>query len=1158
MNASDARFKRVAVAAAIDELQQRARRQGAAGLSRRKFLQAGAAGATLGALPWLAGCGGGSDSPPPRQPEVRTIFFNHSHLDYAGKQMMLQVGMKRYALRPIAEKADVLARERAHNRFLSAVPDPQITHAVEGVEVDPEYISLGCVYTLTGNGQWTMASAHIMLPQSAAPVASVRLGARAAPLKPSLKRHKYGMAAATSPQDLHEEQALLDTASQSATLIAAHKDMMGLDGGAAATVINVYVMNSDAVFDLDDQLSALGTATPETTPGVTNPSGWATLRPVVNKVSKQPFTMNTDGRIVYMPVLHPTVALLVGQGVNEVLPLVQDDDALGADVTAQPDGSTLRGKLWVRRDGKTSVVQTAAPPAGASTQVTAGETPSMAVTWPGGSNHWLECDAAVSSLGGGLQQLDVSYSNTGLRYLSAAIEFEDEKGNLITMGQMPGWMDGTWVSAPPNFAYDRGADASKTRLPIGGINCVGTVMGIPVMTDAAFYGSLGITLKLPSSVHKVRLLAGGLGSGSNNYPDVIGGGVAGTMLMNYCITSVFAAIGAIPDMDAVYSLVIGLLSTFLSDLASGVLDSTSGNGLFSPQFMIDQGMNLINMVIGMFSAYGVAPSIKLFAAGLGKILGEAFAEEAVKNAIWFVGIALNVESAVAGFVDFGLTTATVAQSPFTYVTELVFTHDVTVTINADTANDTSFPKAANAFKVTATFDDAKPWDSGWLPTQKYLPQPPQPPATSTTYTFKGVPYGGNVQFEVWFVQRALDGSDTENILLGHGVSSRLANDDSTAYALTIKEQAFPIGSTTTYQHRQRTYLGPGNQHIWVKEAAPSALPSTFPCGSAGQICSFNGIAVRQGNIDGPTMLAYAWRGQNAGGGGDIDQTALTDADNPSAAYTVAAIPGSGGGLTLAISRDAAGKNNYYVDASGTNPMIRAVNLDTGGNPTLDGPASNRAFGMLNFASSALLVHPCGALVSVSGPKQRIEILSPPDAALADDEARASRIAQVLGFTGSGIGRIDSVVGATITKDGTLLVLEGGANNRIQAFDLGANPVRFFANAAVPYLLPLTGLERSRGWVHLDIVADYTGLLYLLSFNQNSGAYQVAVYDSLSKLQQPLMTTQKVYAARIGLDHWRNLYTLNYQPITVQATGAAPAITEPTVSLWTPCNVGQTC
>ena len=111
---------------------------------------------------------------------------------------------------------------------------------------------------------------------------------------------------------------------------------------------------------------------------------------------------------------------------------------------------------------------------------------------------------------------------------------------------------------------------------------------------------------------------------------------------------------------------------------------------------------------------------------------------------------------------------------------------------------------------------------------------------------------------------------------------------------------------------------------------------------------------------------------------------------------------------------------------------------------------------------------------------------------------------------------------------------------------------------MPYFLPLTGLERNKGWVYLDIQADYTGLIYLLSFNQGTGVYQVAVYDSLSRLQNPLMTTQRIFAARIGLDHWRNLYTLNYQPIIVQSTGAAPAITEPSVSLWTPCNLGQTC
>lgn len=1158
----DRHFKRSTVAGAVDELQRHTRRQREAGLSRRRFLQAGASTAALGSLPFLAACGGSSDDDddepapqPPRARETRTLFFNHSHLDHAGKAMVLQVGLEHYPLRPIAEVPQVLARERAVNRFLAAVPNDQITHAVEGVALDTEYITPSCVFTVTDNGRWTMESVHILLPKAAAPVAFARVTARVGGMLPtSWKRRKYGLAAAASAQDLHDEQALLDTASHAATLIASHKNLLGLDGPAASTVINVHVMNGNAVFDLDDQLGDLGTAAPETTAGNTNATGWATLRPVVNTQTNQPFTMKADGRIVYMPVLHPKVAKLVGQGVAEMLPQVQNDTSLGADVTSRPAGSTLRGVLWTRHDGRPNVVQSAAPEDDS-------QAPSMAVNWIQGHGYKLEVDADVTPLGNGVQQLDVTFTNTGLRYLSCAIEFEDEAQNLIPMNQMPGWSNGTWVSAPPNFAetYSPDEDGGKTRLPIGGINCVGTVMGIPVFTDPTFYGALGITMQIPSSVHKVRLLAGGLGSGSNNYPDTIGGGVAGTMLMNYVMTTVFAVLGAIPDMDQIFALVSNIVSTFLVDLATGLLDKFSGNDIFSPQFWTDQGLNLINFVIGMFTTYGVDPLIKAFAEGLAAIIGETIAEEAVKGACFFVGMILQAESAIAGAIDILETSTEIAQSPFTYVTELVFTHDVTVTIDAD-PQDTTFPKSANFFQVIATFDDGKPWKSDW----QAVPNE----SASTTYTFKGVPYGGQVQFEAVFVQRALDGSDADNILLGRGATDKKPNDDATAYALTIEEREFPISVKTIYRHKQRTYVDAGNRHVWLEEGPPTALPSTFPCGSAGQICSYNGIAVRQGNLGHPTMLAYAWRGQNAAGGAEVEQTALADADALDRAYAVSTLPqGPGGGLTLAVSRDSGGANNYYVDASTTPPLIRAIRFPDSGNPSLDGTGSNRAYGMLNFASSALLVHPSGALISVSGAKQRLEILNPPDAPVSDDEARSKHVAQVIGFTGERVGCMNSVVGATITNDGTLLVLEGGSNNRIQAFDLGANPVRYFANAAVPYFLPLTGLERTRGWVHLDVQADHTGMLFLLSVNQTSGVYRLSVYDSLSKLQNPLSVTPppdfpgavpQIYAARIGLDHWRNLYTLNYQPITLEGSTQQPAITEPSVSLWTPCNLAQTC
>ena len=50
-------------------------------------------------------------------------------------------------------------------------------------------------------------------------------------------------------------------------------------------------------------------------------------------------------RIVYMPMLHSMWRSCSAQTVTDVLPGVQNEASLGADVTARPAGSTLRGML---------------------------------------------------------------------------------------------------------------------------------------------------------------------------------------------------------------------------------------------------------------------------------------------------------------------------------------------------------------------------------------------------------------------------------------------------------------------------------------------------------------------------------------------------------------------------------------------------------------------------------------------------------------------------------------------------------------------------------------------------------------------------------------------------------------------------------------------
>jgi len=299
------------------------------------------------------------------------------------------------------------------------------------------------------------------------------------------------------------------------------------------------------------------------------------------------------------------------------------------------------------------------------------------------------------------------------------------------------------------------------------------------------------------------------------------------------------------------------------------------------------------------------------------------------------------------------------------------------------------------------------------------------------------------------------------------------------------------------------------------------------------------------------MVGYAWRGQNLAGGGDLGQQALMNADAPGAGYALFSDPSAVDGLDIAFSRSAGGSDNFYVDPTGAQPMIRGLVLDTGGAPTIDGPTSNRAYGVLNLESDRLLVHPAGYLVSISGANDRFEVLRPPASWVTDQVASQQFIAQVLGGSGDLPGKLSEVTAATFTKDGVLLMLENG-NNRIQAFDIGSNPVRYFGiTTAQTYFLQLTEMPRGSGWRHLDIQADVGGLLYVLSHNAQTGAYRLSIYDKVAQLQQALSVTEGIFAARIGLDHWRDLYTLNYQPVSVQGSSTAPAITEPSVSLWVP-------
>jgi hypothetical protein len=157
------------------------------------------------------------------------------------------------------------------------------------------------------------------------------------------------------------------------------------------------------------------------------------------------------------------------------------------------------------------------------------------------------------------------------------------------------------------------------------------------------------------------------------------------------------------------------------------------------------------------------------------------------------------------------------------------------------------------------------------------------------------------------------------------------------------------------------------------------------------------------------------------------------------------------------------------------------------------------------------------------------------------------LARTYSGVGTQPGLIMHPVGLAISPDGVILVLEDGPwNNRIQAFDLGGNPVPYFRNQDPPYYLELPATSNN---TYLDLAVEFSGYLYVLSTNA-SNAHRLDIYHPLQRGTSPISTTLNLNAARIAVDFWRSVYTLNYEVLRLP-NGNIPDFTEPSVSMWNP-------
>ncbi|MEO8936206.1 MAG: hypothetical protein ABI277_15120, partial [Burkholderiaceae bacterium] len=939
-----------------------------------------------------------------------------------------------------------------------------------------------------------------------------------------------------------------------------HPELCSLETASAHHIHSNYIDSDPATGTIAKALTtaAYGPAKPETTSGETNKVGWATLIPVVDDTTGKPY-VNTRGKNhgcnQYLPRLHRDLTEYAGPAMARMTASVGNDESLGVDVTGldpkpgDPANPAYAGKMWTRQDG-TAFVDVATPAVGAG----AGGVVMTQTQDPG---QYLTRLNASSTTSGNLTTVKMRLLNAATRYLGVYLQFFNDvkPDTALTLTDIPEYNDGSILAG-----HDNGNDLTDTMF-VGMLGSEYTVMAIPV--GPAF---LMPAFKLPAGVTSVRVLMSGLGTGANAYPGTLLRGELMTGFISYGITAFMCALGAATALKVIIDTSVTPVMSFISNefvalIGSGVSDTDPN----SWQFWIAQILGLAKSVANFVSGRKGGEYLTKLLTSMIAADAAGAAEDSIPLAGW---VMLGISIAV-GVTSLAETSIEVALSPKTYVWDLSFTHEVAVTLTPDSQRGGgSFPAAATHCIVTATFGDALPHKQTFSLNGVDLRKP-------IVVAFPGVPLGGSINVSVAFVQQAIAGQT--NILLGKGNTGNLPNVPLVAPAIEITQLEFPLGPTTIYQHQQKTALTAAGVHYWSRSAA-APTSTQLACGEAGSMCGLNSISVRQGTLAARGYVGYAWQAQNldssvapgcsSGGGGQFDQMANVDTGaDASIGYAVTTCGYETPGVQLAYDLLSTGARNFFIDTSGGGNgawHLRQVVLD--GTPGFDRGAG-QSWGVFNFLPDVLLLHPAGYVVSISSDNHKMETLRLPLKPLADAGAAETLLAQTHCGLGTRPGRLTQPLTADVTADGTIIVLENGdpsatppVPTRLQAITVGGNPKKHFTgqtgSADSSYFLVLTETQAADGWTLLDVAVEYTGAIYVLARGSDHKC-RLDIYLHDQAGTKPLCSTPGLNAGKLTVDFWRGVYALNNEVIQ-RDDNVAPRLTEPSISLWEPCNVGQTC
>ena len=889
-------------------------------------------------------------------------------------------------------------------------------------------------------------------------------------------------------------------------------------------------------------------------------SGWATYKPYSagSKGTKQ--------------TLVPTDTTI--QQAGPVMTAVQ--------VSTKND-TRLQGTSWTQQTGAS--VQTAgkaAPDLLASVAV-GGDNWTAAL---GNTNTANGLETSIKVVNSEKRQVQITMNNYYVRWLAAYIQFVDADGNTL---KTPDWYpDDSGVVEDVINALKLDYDDMRF---IGWINPIDTVFAIPVAADP---GNLTVKITFPKGAVSANLYGCGLGTGNNQYPKtpVIGGVFTG--LANLGIPTFLLGFGvAAQTYKPLYDLMKE--PTFIK-VVVGI-----GSVFFGADFIYNGAVNK-KMDWHAFSSLTQI----LFDKGCTKVLEWCeleIAEGEIEDEIPFAGwimLSINIAATLAQLAE---TIIEVAMSPWMIANTISTTITSTLTIHPDPRHKAFPPLPAGSKTVSYV-------------TKMIYQQQNRPSITSPAVTLDPAKYpstlgaqftntlGGKVKFEVDFY--------IDNWLAGKATTSWLENNEQNTANITMYlfQQPIPLTNKSIYRHT--AILGyQNNAYTWIQQKTPptATIANTDTSQSGNAISEWTGLALSQRN--GTIGLAWKAAGMgitdcSTGAGGqlyafqniDIPGTDMNEVKFPSCGFTAPSelvydvyppkflmqdghfVIGANGNPVPDPADISLG--NYYVDPRKANNdpdvdggyHLRQVTLDAG-TPFNVSP-NQHSFGRFPYYPDSIAMHPGGYVVGVNRKYCKMMITQlAKGAGLADNNIPFAHAfaGKALNYNGSNgrAGLLFIPVAVTCSYDGTILVLEQLSSQefsmaRLQAFDLNGNPVNCFQDSSgkpSPFLL----LPASVTYLDVAAVGDnYTTYLYVLYYaNDGSHAsdYNMSIYQYGQGAPKGnlLVTTTDIPAARLNVDMWHTLYTLNYAMTQdgkgnnagpSGGTGTGPAgRTVPSVSEWLP-------